>query len=66
MNKKPVRGDRKALIEAEKLAIQSEPSIQSDSHDCVLIIDSDAGATNNPGAEEETGLFRPKLHWISK
>ena len=66
MNKKPVRGGRKALLEEERLTIQFEPSIQLDQHDCLLIIDSDAGTTNNPVTEEEGGQFRPKLHWISE
>lgn len=64
MNKKPVRGGRKALLEAETLSIRPDASIQSDPPDCLLIIDSNTGTTNNPVAEEEIELFRPRLHWI--
>jgi hypothetical protein len=66
MKKKPVRGDRKALLEAKKLTIQPDISIQPGQPDCLVVVDSDAGATINPHDEEEIGLFRPRLHWISE
>jgi hypothetical protein len=53
-----------ALLEAETLSIRPDASIQSDPPDCLLIIDSNTGTTNNPVAEEEIELFRPRLHWI--
>ena len=66
MKKKLVRGDRKALLEAKKLTIQPDVSIQPGQPDCLAVVDTDAGATINPRAEEEIGLFRPRLHWISE
>ncbi len=66
MKKKPVRGGRKAHLEAKKLTIQPDVSIQPGQPDCLVVVDSDAGATINPHAEEEIGLFRPRLHWISE
>ena len=66
MSKRPVRGGRQAILEAETITSLLDSSSQSDSSDCLVVIDSDAATTISLGAEEETGLFRPRLHWISE
>ena len=66
MNKQNVHGSHMAFLEAETITTQSDASIQSDRPDYIVVIDSDPGATTNSGAEEDIGLFRPRLHWVSE
>jgi hypothetical protein len=65
MSKRPVRRGHQAILEGKNITSQRETSIRSDQPNCRVVIDSDASATINPGVEVETGLFRPRLHWIS-
>jgi len=66
MQKKHVPGGRKAFLKAETITNEADATIQPDQLSCLLGSDSDAGATISPVAEEEIGLFRPRLHWISE
>lgn len=63
MNKKTIRGGRKALLESEAIIGETNVTLQADEPNQLLASDSVDGTTRVQDVEEDVVLFRPRLYW---
>lgn len=63
MNKKTIRGGRKALLESEAIIGEADVTQQSEGPSHLLASDSVDGTTIVQEVEEDVILFRPRLYW---
>ena len=63
MNKKPIRGGRKALSESEAIIGGADVTMLADEPNQLLASDSVDGTTRVQDVEEDVVLFRPRLYW---
>jgi hypothetical protein len=63
MNKKAIRGVRKALFESDTVIGEPDVTRQSDESSPLLGSDSINRTTTVQDVEENVVLFRPRLYW---
>jgi hypothetical protein len=63
MNKKTIRGGRKAFLDSEAIIGEADVTLQSDEPSHLLASDSVDGTTSVQDVEADVVLFRPRLYW---